>query len=1051
MRKIELMRETALRSVVAIGFALVATAANSQTTVPNSTSENPSQQVADSTTASESSKAIDLSDNNSSIIVTGSHIKNPNLISTVPVTAISGETFFQTGMVSIGDKLNQLPQLRSTFSTANSTRFLGTHGLNLLDLRGLGTQRTLVLVNGRRHVASDILANGVSVDTNTIPTDLIERVDVVTGGDSAIYGSDAIAGVVNFVLKDHYDGFQVRGQGGISKYGDAGSYYVSALAGRNFADGRGNVAINFEYARQNDYYGSDRPNTRTRSDFAVVDTDPAGSPNGSDGNPDRIFFNDIRSSTIANGGLLQFNSPTGACGRDASGAAFTCNYLFQPDGTLAPQTGTRVGIGPNGSFIGGNGSNLREGKQLVLQPRQDRYSGNLVAHYEISDALVPFLEAKYVRVNTTGSASGPAFFQGSTLDANLERPRLDNPFLTDQARALIISQMLAANPSATILPSTRFQLKRNLLDLGVRNEQSRRETYRIVGGLRGTFNEDWNYEIAGNYGVFKEATKVQGNLNVQRFLLGMDSTRDATGKIVCRSQINPAAGGNAELVDDAAVLAQDIAACVPINPFGLGNISDAARKYVIQDTTSHGKITQLDFSGVVSGNTSKWLNLPGGPIDFAVGGEYRRETNSFRADPLVEAGYTFYNALPSFSPPSFEVKEGFAEIHLPVLKDMFLAKNLTLTGAGRVANYKGSTGTVYAYNGGVDWSPVADFHLRANYAHAVRAPNLTELYAAQGQNFAPAPNDPCSARNIATGSSTRAANCAAAGIPASYDYVYTQSLEIVSGGNPNLKAEKSNSYTLGSVFTPRAVPGLSLSVDYYNITVDKVITSPEAQDILNACYDAASINNQFCGLFQRAGAGGGPKGEIQHQILEGSLLQTTLNYAKLKTSGIDTELAYRHSLGDSGSIDMRLTYTHVLSNNQFLNPVDPTRTDRLLGELGYPKDEFNWNVDLKRGPVTLNYQMRYISHMVLNTYENVFSVQGRPPENADYADRVYYPAVVYHNARIGIDASDKFNFYVGCDNITNRLPPLGLTGVTDGSGIYDGRGRFFYAGVVAKF
>ncbi len=1053
MARRELMRETALRSASAVGFILLATAANAQNAAtPANGATNAqagqattialAQQGGDTTTAQAASEAI---------IVTGTHIRDPNAISPVPVTTVKGEEFFETGQVSIGDRLNELPALRSTFSTANSTRFLGTAGLSLLDLRGLGTQRTLVLVNGRRHVAGDILNNAVSPDVNTIPTDLIERVDVVTGGDSAIYGSDAIAGVVNFILKDHYDGFQVRGQSGISRYGDAGSYYASALAGKNFNDGRGNIALNLEYARQNDYYGSDRPNVRNTNSFVVVDTDPAGSVNGSDGNPDRVFLRDIRSTTIANGGLVSFASPTGACGRDAAGAKFNCTFIFQPDGTLVPQTGQRVGIGPNGSFLGGNGTNLREGNQLVLQPRQNRYSVNLVGHYEISDTFVPFLEAKFVRVDTTGSTSGPAFYQGSTFDANLERPRLDNPFLSPEARALITSQLQAANPAAVINGGTRFQLKRNLLDLGVRNEASRRDTYRIVGGLRGTFNDDWSYEISGNYGEFKESTKVQGNLNVQRYLLGVDAVRDpATGNIVCRSKLNPAAGAAAELVDDPAVLANDIAACVPINPFGLGNISDAARKYVIQDTTSHGKITQLDFSGFVSGDSSQWFSLPGGPIGFAVGGEYRREKDSFSEDPLVEAGYTFYNSIPSFTPPAFEVKEGYAELHAPVLKDMPFFKSLTLTAAGRVAGYNGSTGTVFAYNGGVDWAPVEDFRIRANYSRSVRAPNSVDLYTPQGQNFAPAPNDPCSARNIATGSSTRAANCAAAGIPASYDFVYTQSLELVSGGNPDLKAEKSNSYTIGGVFTPRFVPGLTLSVDYYNITVDNVITAPSAQDILNACYDASSLNNQFCNLFQRAGPAGGPKGEIEHQILEGSLQQIVLNYAKLKANGIDVELSYAHDFEGIGRLGTRLNYTHVLQRDQFLNPADPTRADQILGELGDPKDSFNWEFDAKHGPVALHYELRYIGHMTLNTWENVHSVQGRPPENADYADRVFYPAVFYHNVRVGLDATDRFNFYVGCDNISNRLPPFGLTGVTEGSGIYDPRGRFFYAGIVAK-
>src|SRR5439155_8284304 len=192
------------------------------------------------------------------ITVTGTRIRSPNLTSPLPVSSVGGQEFFQTGNVSVGDKLAQMPQITGTFTQANSTRFLGTGGLNLLDLRGLGTSRTLVLVNGRRHVGGDVLNTGVSVDVNTIPTDLIDRVDIVTGGNSAVYGSDAIAGVVNFVLKDHYNGIQLRAQGGESTYGDANSYFVSLLAGKNFAEGRGNVAVNLEYARRDQSWGADR-------------------------------------------------------------------------------------------------------------------------------------------------------------------------------------------------------------------------------------------------------------------------------------------------------------------------------------------------------------------------------------------------------------------------------------------------------------------------------------------------------------------------------------------------------------------------------------------------------------------------------------------------------------------------------------------------------------------------------------------------------------------------------------------------------------------------
>src|SRR6478672_6220396 len=220
-----------LSSTGLVGVLSIASPAFAQVSPPTCTPEQQAAggctdaQAADASAPVESADGS-ATDGNQSVIVTGSRIRRPNLVSTVPVTSVGGEEFHQTGQVSVGDVLNELPALRSTFSQTNSTRFLGTAGLNLLDLRGLGTQRTLVLVNGRRHVGSDILNNAVSPDVNTIPTDLIERVDVVTGGNSAIYGSDAIAGVVNFVLKRNFQGIQMRAQAGVSQYGDAGSYFV---------------------------------------------------------------------------------------------------------------------------------------------------------------------------------------------------------------------------------------------------------------------------------------------------------------------------------------------------------------------------------------------------------------------------------------------------------------------------------------------------------------------------------------------------------------------------------------------------------------------------------------------------------------------------------------------------------------------------------------------------------------------------------------------------------------------------------------------------------
>lgn len=1000
-------------------------------------------------------------DTTGEIVVTGSRIRNPNGASAVPINSISAAELLQTGTTNIGEVINKLPGTANTFSQANSTRFLGTSGLNLIDLYGLGTQRTLVLVNGRRHVAADVLNNAVSTDINTIPSDLIDRVDIVTGGSSAIYGSDAISGVVNFVLKDHFQGLQVRGQGNITPHGDAGSYYTSVLAGKNFADDRGNIAVDLEYARQNSLYASDRSNYASSNGFVLVNS--AGGANTS-GPANNQFFNDRRIGTISDGGLVAFGSTTGACGRDTQGRAFTCNYLFQPDGSLVQQTGTRVGLAPTAgspsgsSFIGGNGNTGREGTLLQLYPELDRYSANLVGHFEVSPAFIPFVEASFVRTNSVGQgSSGPAFITGSTIGsafgygaplATYERPSLDNPYLSTQARAQIIAAMVAggANP-ANITGATRFTLRRNLTDLGTRTEAATRDTYRIVGGVRGDLSSHLNYEVSANYGEFIENTRLEGVMNTQRFLLAMDAQRNASGQIVCGSQINAARAGT-DLNGDAANLARDIAACVPINPFGNGNISQAAKNYLLNTTTSYGKLTQLDIVGTIAGDTGSFFNLPGGPVRFSAGGEYRRETARYEQDAAVANGYYFYNAIPAFTPPSFEVKEAFAEVQLPLLRDLPFAKELTVGSAARVSDYKGSAGTTWTYNATGTYKPIEQIGFRGSYNIAVRAPNLSELYTPQGQNFAPGFIDPCAADHIAEGSANRAANCAAAGRPTGYNYAYNQSLVYRSGGNPNLKAEESRSITAGVVLQP--VRDLVMTVDYYDIKVDNVIQSVDGQTIVDQCYDLANPNNQFCGQFQRAGAAGGPNGEEPFRIIEGSLLASSLNYAKLKARGINTDVNYRHKFGDLGTT-LHVVWSHSILNDSFTDPTDPNYITRFNTTVGLPKDRVTASFGFTYKKLFLNYQVRYISEQLIGDYETVNSVQGRAPTNPNQYPNNYYPAVDYHDFRLGVNVTPKSTFYIGIDNAFDRQPPYGSTGIGGGTAIFDNIGRRMYAGVTANF
>ena len=993
--------------------------------------------------------------NSDAIIVTGSRILAPNLQSVVPITSIGGEQFFEQGNINVGDTLNDLPQLRSTFAQQNPGLGIGIAGLNLLDLRGLGTQRTLVLVNGRRHVPADILNNAVSPDVNSIPNDLIERVDIVTGSNSALYGSDAIAGVVNFVLRRDYDGLQLRAQAGVSPEGFGGSQYVSAMFGKNFGEGRGNLTLHGEYTHQDRVFGSDIPWYRQVDGLGTIDIDTAGLTGNSDGFPDRAFFRDFRTASNNRFGLIPITQRTGnpVCGQGlvatngapatvagaSIGNSFNCTYIFTPAGDLVQQTGTRFGSGIIGSIVGGNGQTGREDSLLSVYPKSDRYNFNLLGHYEIIDGIEAFVEAKYNRVETVGNNAGASFIQGTQTQFDFrERPRLDNPFLTGDQRNTLSSLILASgcNTSLTaVCPAAgnltaaqraqiaagtyRFVLARNLADAGIRDEEFTRDTYRVVGGLRGTFNDDWSFELSANYGKFEEEVVNQGYIDKQRFMLSLDAGRNpTTGQIQCRSQFDPASAVILQRTltpEQTATLqsrlAADIAACVPYDAFG-GADNSAATSYFSYAGVAKSSLEQFDALGFVSGNTGGFLELPGGPIRFAIGGEYRKEQAFYQQDDFLTSGLTNNVVIPTFDPPAFEVKEAFGEIQIPILADRPFFENLTLSAAGRVSDYNGNTGTVYAYNGGVVYSPVSDILFRANYGRAVRAPNVSETAFPLVPNLASI-SDPCNAANV-NQNANRAANCATdlgALLPTLASSTY--SLPIVSGSNPNLEAEKSDSYTVGVVVRPRFIPGLSLTVDYYNIEVNGIITSLTAQQILNSCYDQPSLTNVFCQQFTRfRGPGSGPFGENPGALLGNSLIAAPLNFAKRVREGIDTQLSYSTKLSEDVSVGANIVYTHSFKISNFQDSTNPAIENVILQELGDPKDEFRFDGNVGTGPFTFGYRMHYIGPMYINAYEDFNVVEysdGTDSSallNTDYADIRKYPATFYHDIRFDFDLDD---------------------------------------------
>jgi outer membrane receptor protein involved in Fe transport len=1079
---------------------------------PQATGCQPGQsetEIESGTIAQTDAQGADAQDGGT-ITVTGSRIRRPALESQVPVTSIAGEEIFQQGQTNVGETLNDLPQLRSTFSQQSAGLGLGVTGLNLLDLRGLGTVRTLVLVNGRRHVASDVFINASVPDVNTIPNDLIERIDVVTGGNSAVYGSDAVAGVVNFILRRNFDGFQIRGNAALSAPGFGGNQYVSAMAGTNFADGRGNITGHLEYAHQERTFGSQLPFLRQVDGFVVVDADSNGLPNASDGFPDSIFLRDVRVGATSRFGTVTIPQRAGiaACGTGTLanngppnnlGTPFSCNFIFNSEGRLTPQTGTRVGSGPLGTFIGGNGDTGREDNQFSVFPRQERINANILFSYEFSDALEAFVEAKAVRVRTVGLNAGPTFVNnttsGGSFDARIA-PRLDNPFLNPADRATIANAIIAStcnfapasqSPAATLCSTGtltpaqiatinngtyRFLYSRNLTDLPLRDESFLRDTFRVVGGLRGTFNDDWSYELSANYGHFREKNTQLGFVDRQRFLLSVDAGRNpVTGQIQCRSQFDPTAATPAPgFVGGQARLAADIAACVPYNLFGAGD-NRAAAAYFLAEPENRANLSQLNFLGFVSGDSSQLFELPGGPVRFVVGAEYRQDQANNDSDPAADDFRTNSVFLGDFETVGTEVKEAFAEIQIPLLRDMPFFEELTITGAGRVSDYS-SAGIVYAYNAGIEYAPVRDIRFRANYGRSVRAPNIDESAFPVVPNFSNGFVDPCSVNAIGQ-NVNRSTNCTAQLTPAQLANlpVGGYSLPVLSGSNPDLEAEEADSYTIGAVFVPSFLPGFSLTVDYFDITVNNVILSLGAQTIANACYDSPGFTSPLCALIKRnLGAGNGPLNEPPGQILHNTLFQGPNNFAKQVRRGIDFELAYRTNISEEVRLASRMIYTHQLQNSGFQNPTFPDLENRFLSEVGDPQDEFRFNLDLSVDRVTFGYEMRYIGPQFIGAFENVMAFPAGctpsltpggtpvcPPLNADQLEIFEFPAVTYHDVRVDFrigdleDEGNEMNFFVGVDNLLNQVPPLGGTAANANTSIFNIRGRQYFAGFRARF
>jgi outer membrane receptor protein involved in Fe transport len=724
-----------------------------------------------------------------------------------------------------------------------------------------------------------------------------------------------------------------------------------------------------------------------------------------------------------------------------------------------------------GGLFGGRSATGVEGAMLL--PGLDRWNFNLLARYEFSPAFMPYIEAKYVRVKANQTSTQPTFINGRLVPSFF----LDNPFLTEQAKDTI--RLLQGYEEGTPQYETGgFTFFRFNNDIGTRSEQHKRETYRFVGGVKGEIAEqgNWNYDIYFNYGRTENYYETGGNVDVLKFNRAANAVRNGAGQIVCR-------------VNADADPSNDDPSCRPLNLFGENAPSTTPDgiDYVLYTSSRKEWAEQVNAAAIVSGNTEGFLNLPGGPIGLALGVEYRSEDYYSAYDEFTRGSYapgqanTFLNAFDVSDPSAVKVSEAFGEIRVPILADRPFFYDLTLNASGRVSKYNINKKAQWTWSAGGSWAPVRDISFRVNWARAIRAPNLDNLYAGTSQTFANNFVDPCSQTEI-TKNPNRVANCAAHGIPTTivvgqledgtddirpWTNQPTSGILGVNGGNPNLKPERGSSFTVGTIFKPSFAPGVQLSLDYYNIRIYDAINSITPQSIINNCYDdPTGVDNEFCGFINRRRTPGNPISDFTLEgqqgrrftgypdfnigIIGNGFVNAPFNYAKLTTRGIDGNLSYNHRFDSGSRLNLSTVVSWLQSRRQYTVLNDPsyyTRVDRVVGD---PQWRALASVYFETKDFDISLTGQYIGKQTIGAWNLQNKEQDRPPTNADAYPVVYYPDIFIADIQVGVKAGEKFRFYVGVDNVTDQLPPYGATGTGSATGIFPVTGRYYYGGVRVK-
>lgn len=904
------------------------------------------------------------------IQVTGTNIRRSTTTAAIPVTVFSQQDVVSSGQNELSDILLEIPSIASSFSTQNSQLQTQSSGLSVVNLRGLGGNRTLVLIDGRRTVSNS--PNNNVVGLATIPTDFIERIEVITGGASAIYGSQAVAGVVNIITRRNIDGLSLTARGGFSPAGGGEETSFSATGGTSWADGRGRFSFNLTYDDEAGLIGNDR-------DFATISAEFDEASNTLE-IPDR--------SRATPGGRFEGN-----------------RFFFDEQGLQTDFNRDEDGF----EF---------RGLQTLVIPR-DRFLAATNADLDLTPDLNLYLNLQFASVDTLSMRS-----PDSLSSSRVGEIPLDNPFIP----AEILADAIARDQSG-------LTFNRRLTELGRRGRNVERDTYRLSTGLKGKLGGQTEWELYYGWSRFEQDQSRFNDIIIPRFVnaLNAEAIPGQPGNFQCK---------------DADARAEG---CVPINIFGIGSISDTAADYVRLTDSLEAALEQQVVSANVSG---RLVQTAAGPVHFATGIEYRRDTSRVRVDEFTSSGQSSLAEIPNLD-GAIRVIEGYGELVVPLVAEKKLAHYLGVEGALRLADYSiGDVGTNWSYRFGVNWAPVPDFRIRAQVSRALRAPDIVEFFSPPRGDFDDV-DDPCNGIT-ATSTGVVADNCRSI-TPINQEILengeFDQSNNNVfspNSGNINLREEVADTFTAGLVFTPSFLPGFSITADYYNIKISQAIDSVSSQTLLDQCFGDASgfPNNIFCDAVTRDNDG---------QLLQ--IDNKEQNLSNMRASGLDVALGYLFDLNDEwnvpGVFSLRLLYSSLFTLDEtFQGVLDEPVVDVSRGEIDDPKHR-------ARATLTWNHDALRVRWRTIYTGAAIDSNdRARFFEDRNIADPLFLDVgdewVHGIHLQYQVDGTPDMTLFAGVNNIFDNLGPFLPDGTVSGgsnnfANEYGSIGRFVYGGITLHF